>query len=304
MTLDIHTNTYTTTSHTGNSSADAVRLGKERTSKTKTSIEHAKNKVSSNTCVRPSDAKDAAASVHMHTRGDDDEDNTREVDGGFLFGGGFTFGGGDGDNDDAGVAVDHPKAVQASGVGAREVWRLAEKLSLYDAEPLPNADDRESSGQNHTDIDYEHTDTADGIEALMKHIVDNKNKENEECVDDNTVDRESDDTACSPNDRDTPEKTFSDPRAAKRAARKAAKKAAKAKKRAKREGRIDDIGKKPCDLCARSVDLLIRCQIDEKLRWHMVCGKCWQKVSGGVVDGSRDHPHYRYGGLWKNRSNV
>ncbi len=27
----------------------------------------------------------------------------------------------------------------------------------------------------------------------------------------------------------------------------------------------------------------------------MVCGKCWKKVSGGVVDGDHDHPDYRCG---------
>lgn len=30
-------------------------------------------------------------------------------------------------------------------------------------------------------------------------------------------------------------------------------------------------------------------------------GKCWNDVSGGVVDGDSSHPFYRYGGLWKNR---
>ena len=33
----------------------------------------------------------------------------------------------------------------------------------------------------------------------------------------------------------------------------------------------------------------------------MLCGKCWRDASGGVPDGDADHPHYRYGGLWKNR---
>jgi hypothetical protein len=32
----------------------------------------------------------------------------------------------------------------------------------------------------------------------------------------------------------------------------------------------------------------------------MACGACWQRASGGEVDGTRDTPHYRYGGLWKN----
>ena len=31
-----------------------------------------------------------------------------------------------------------------------------------------------------------------------------------------------------------------------------------------------------------------------------VCGRCWRDVSGGVVDGDEAHPHYRYGGLWRN----
>lgn len=88
-----------------------------------------------------------------------------------------------------------------------------------------------------------------------------------------------------------------------KAARKAAKKQAKALRRAQREGRADpSVGQKPCDVCGKSVDLLIRCTIDQTGDWKMVCGKCWHTVSGGVVDGSDDHPYYRYGGLWKNRA--
>ena len=89
-----------------------------------------------------------------------------------------------------------------------------------------------------------------------------------------------------------------------KAARKAAKKAKKAARRAQREGRSDDptLGQKKCDVCDKSVDLLIRCTTDASGAWRMVCGKCWHTVSGGVVDGSPDHPHYRYGGLWKNRA--
>lgn len=84
--------------------------------------------------------------------------------------------------------------------------------------------------------------------------------------------------------------------------RKAAKKLAKAKRRAQREGRGDStVGQKNCDVCSKSVDLLIRCTIDQTQEWNMVCGSCWKKVSGGVVDGDASHPHYRYGGLWKNR---
>lgn len=88
-----------------------------------------------------------------------------------------------------------------------------------------------------------------------------------------------------------------------RAARKEAKKAAKASRRAIREGTAaSTVGQKPCDLCSRSVDLLVRCQLDSSKTWHLVCGSCWNtdRVAGGVVDGSGANPHYRYGGLWKN----
>lgn len=87
-----------------------------------------------------------------------------------------------------------------------------------------------------------------------------------------------------------------------KAARKAARKAAKAERRAKREGTLPGVGQKPCDVCERKVDLLVRCQVDAKGTWTMVCGRCWKTpaVAGGVVDGSGDNPHYRYGGLWKN----
>ena len=60
-------------------------------------------------------------------------------------------------------------------------------------------------------------------------------------------------------------------------------------------------GSKACDLCDTRVDLLVRCQVDSTKRWKMACGKCWKTASGGVPDGDADHPHYRYGGLWKNR---
>jgi len=84
--------------------------------------------------------------------------------------------------------------------------------------------------------------------------------------------------------------------------RKAEKKRKKAERRAQREGRGDpSAGQKQCTICNKSVNLLIRCQYDKSGQWGMVCGKCWQDVSGGVVDGDKDHPYYRYGGLWKNR---
>lgn len=50
------------------------------------------------------------------------------------------------------------------------------------------------------------------------------------------------------------------------------------------------------------VDLLVRCTVDASKRWRMACGACWREASGGVTDGDADHPHYTYGGLWKNRA--
>ena len=38
--------------------------------------------------------------------------------------------------------------------------------------------------------------------------------------------------------------------------------------------------------------------------WHFVCpGSCWQRVSGGVIDGdlAEGRRGYRYGGMWKNK---
>ena len=76
----------------------------------------------------------------------------------------------------------------------------------------------------------------------------------------------------------------------------------KAARRAKREGTADPAEfSKPCGACAAPSDLLIRCQTDSTGKWSMLCGKCWKTASGGVTDGDADHPHYRYGGLWKNR---
>ena len=90
---------------------------------------------------------------------------------------------------------------------------------------------------------------------------------------------------------------------AKKAARKAAKAEAKAARRALRQGEAPaSHGRKPCGLCARAVDLLVRCQLDSSGDWRMVCGRCWKlpSVANGVPDGDGTNPHYRYGGLWKN----
>ncbi|KAE8449533.1 hypothetical protein EG329_008142 [Mollisiaceae sp. DMI_Dod_QoI] len=59
---------------------------------------------------------------------------------------------------------------------------------------------------------------------------------------------------------------------------------------------------KPCSICHRPRNVLVRCQIDESRKWNFVCtAKCWQEVSGGKEDGDKDHPLYRYGGMWKNK---
>ncbi|KAG8458292.1 hypothetical protein KFE25_005139 [Diacronema lutheri] len=93
-------------------------------------------------------------------------------------------------------------------------------------------------------------------------------------------------------------------RSSERAERKAAKLAAKEKRRLVRSGGDPTVGQKPCTLCARSVDLLIRCRTDESGEWRMVCGRCWKlpTVANGVVDGDPGtNPNYKYGGLWKNQ---
>ncbi|CAJ1896196.1 unnamed protein product [Cylindrotheca closterium] len=98
-------------------------------------------------------------------------------------------------------------------------------------------------------------------------------------------------------------KNVDDPVAYTKQQRKALKKAKKAERRAQRQGRGDPTaGQKTCDMCGKSVNLLIRCMYEPgQADWKMVCGKCWKIASGGVVDGDKAHPHYRYGGLWKNR---
>lgn len=87
--------------------------------------------------------------------------------------------------------------------------------------------------------------------------------------------------------------------------RKAQRKADKLERRVQREREDSDLdadnGKKTCDVCTKRVDLLIRCTVDASREWKMVCRKCWDGVSGGVTDGDAQHPHYTYGGLWKNR---
>jgi len=114
-------------------------------------------------------------------------------------------------------------------------------------------------------------------------------------------DRDNDDITSQPQEQQEQEDL--DPIQQKKAERKAAKKRKKAERRAQREGRGDpSAGQKQCDMCGKSVNLLIRCMYEEgQTDWKMVCGSCWNVCSGGVVDGDKNHPHYRYGGLWKNR---
>lgn len=92
--------------------------------------------------------------------------------------------------------------------------------------------------------------------------------------------------------------------------------------------------RKKCTLCNKPRDVLVRCQIDPNTpiptpapstspsnpddptpesvttpslkpgAWHFVCpGSCWQRVSGGVIDGdlAEGRRGYRYGGMWKNK---
>ena len=126
-----------------------------------------------------------------------------------------------------------------------------------------------------------------------------------------------DDNICSPNtgtsivssdeEEQDGEELVLDPKALKKLLRKQRKDSVKAQKqerRLKREGKTtQEVGRKECDLCDKSVDLLIRCTIDATQQYRLVCGTCWPSVSGGVTDGNlQTHPHYNYGGVWKNRN--
>lgn len=86
--------------------------------------------------------------------------------------------------------------------------------------------------------------------------------------------------------------------------RKLRKKETKEKQRANRQHdpKAVDLHRKTCDDCQNPKDVLIRCQADDSGRWYMLCtAGCWQKASGGQVDGSSSTPHYLYGGMyvWK-----
>jgi len=108
-------------------------------------------------------------------------------------------------------------------------------------------------------------------------------------------------------DAEREEDSVLDPKALKKMLRKQRKESVKAQKqerRLKREGNTTpEVGRKPCDVCSKEVDMLIRCTIDATQQYRMVCGTCWPSVSGGVTDGNpHTHPHYNYGGVWKNRN--
>ncbi|CAJ1437065.1 unnamed protein product [Effrenium voratum] len=76
-----------------------------------------------------------------------------------------------------------------------------------------------------------------------------------------------------------------------RTARKQRKAALKAERRARRAQSPEEKAaakRKPCSLCTRRVDLLVRCQMDISQKWHMLCGRCWRDASGGVPDGDAE----------------
>lgn len=72
---------------------------------------------------------------------------------------------------------------------------------------------------------------------------------------------------------------------------------------AKQAAKVDpSTSTKICDQCGKPSDVLIRCQKDDTQKWFLLCpGKCWKEASGGKVDGTKDTPWYRYGGVWKNK---
>lgn len=72
---------------------------------------------------------------------------------------------------------------------------------------------------------------------------------------------------------------------------------------AKQAAKLDpSTSTKKCEQCGKPSDVLIRCRKDETEKWFLLCpGKCWKEASGGKVDGTKDTPWYRYGGVWKNK---
>ena len=75
-----------------------------------------------------------------------------------------------------------------------------------------------------------------------------------------------------------------------------------APRKARKRSKSPSAHRKPCDLCHAPNNVLVRCKIDTTSVWYFVCtNNCWKTVSGGVIDGSPDRPHYKYGGMWKNK---
>jgi len=71
-----------------------------------------------------------------------------------------------------------------------------------------------------------------------------------------------------------------------------------ARKKASKRSASPSSFRKSCDLCHEPNDVLVRCQIDATTTWRFICPrKCWKNVSGGVIDGSLEHPYYKYGGV-------
>jgi len=72
-------------------------------------------------------------------------------------------------------------------------------------------------------------------------------------------------------------------------------------RRRARAGLDSEDARKMCYVCNQMHDMLIRCTVDASRTYRMVCEACWSGVSGGQVDGNPyTHPHYTYGGVWKN----
>ena len=163
-----------------------------------------------------------------------------------------------------------------------------ESSQIMTRKAITSGDDDSVHGEQHQQQD----DQDETLSSLLNELARNQ--------DDNSQDGSDQSHGSGDHDLDNlPE----DPKARQRALRKAAKKAKKAERRAQREGRGDpSAGQKQCDMCGKSVNLLVRCMYKKgQVDWEMVCGKCWHQCSGGVVDGDANHPYYRYGGLWKNR---
>merc|ERR1711865_319121 len=76
-------------------------------------------------------------------------------------------------------------------------------------------------------------------------------------------------------DAEREEDSVLDPKALKKMLRKQRKDSVKAQKqerRLKREGNTSpEVGRKPCDVCSKEVDMLIRCTIDATQQYHLVC---------------------------------